>query len=32
MNFIVSAPPTQKEFLLNMGVKMLFEEFIGVTI
>ena len=31
MNFIDSAPPTQKEFLLNMVAKMQDEEFIGDT-
>ena len=31
MNFVVSAPPTQKEFLLNMESKMLDEEFLGDT-
>ncbi len=31
MNFVVSAPPSQKEFLLNMETKMLDEEFLGDT-
>lgn len=31
MNFVVSAPPTQKEFLLNMEAKMQDEEFLGDT-
>src|SRR5664280_880562 len=31
MNFVVSSPPTQKEFLLNMETKMLDEEFLGDT-
>ena len=32
LNFIVSVPPTQKEFLFNLEVKMQDEEFIGDTI
>ena len=31
MNFVVSAPPTQKEFIMNMELKMQDEEFIGDT-
>lgn len=31
MNFVVSAPPTQKEFLLNMETKMQDAEFLGDT-
>jgi predicted nucleotidyltransferase component of viral defense system len=31
MNFVVSAPPTQKEFLLNMEIKMQDAEFLGDT-
>lgn len=31
MNFVVAAPPTQKEFLLNMETKMQDAEFLGDT-